>query len=469
MPDRARMRMNAMDQPRKVMIPGDLPVGRIVKTWWPLAASWLLMAMELPFISSVVARLANPEINLAAWGGVVFPLSLLIEAPIIMLLAASTALSKDWASYLKMRRFMMATSAALTAMHLAIAFTPIFDLVVLNVIGAPEAILEPARIGLRLMIPWTWSIAYRRFNQGVLIRQGHSSAVGVGTFIRLTADIGVLGLGLLLKRFPGTMVAGTAVALGVMAEALYAGIRVQPVLRIHLKTAPVVAPALEWRSFFAFYIPLAMTSLITLLINPLGSAALARMPFALESLAVWPVVSGLVFILRSMGVAYNEVVVALLDEPFASRSLRRFAWGLAGASTVLLVLFAASPLSVFWFSTFSGLRPDLAMLAKNAVWFALPLPAMNVAQSWFQGVLLHTKRTRAVTEAVVVFIVVSALFLTGGVLWHELPGLYIGWLAFSMGGIAQSLWLWLRSRSSMAELDSSTVSANDQVLHHPRE
>lgn len=65
---------------------------RIVKTWWPLAASWLLMGLEGPAISAVIARLANPEINLAAYGGVVFPLTLFIEAPIIMLLAASTAL-----------------------------------------------------------------------------------------------------------------------------------------------------------------------------------------------------------------------------------------------------------------------------------------------------------------------------------------------------------------------------------------
>ena len=65
---------------------------RVVRTWWPLAASWLLMASEQPVLSAIVARLAEPEINLAAWGGLVFPLALIIESPIIMLLSASTAL-----------------------------------------------------------------------------------------------------------------------------------------------------------------------------------------------------------------------------------------------------------------------------------------------------------------------------------------------------------------------------------------
>ncbi|MGB2983166.1 MAG: hypothetical protein WBC63_04810, partial [Candidatus Bipolaricaulia bacterium] len=80
---------------------GRLTTAGVVRTWWPLAASWMLMALEGPAINVVVARLANPKIHLATYGSLVFPLALFIEAPIIMLLAASTALCKDWAAYQK--------------------------------------------------------------------------------------------------------------------------------------------------------------------------------------------------------------------------------------------------------------------------------------------------------------------------------------------------------------------------------
>ena len=66
----------------------DLNDRRIFKTWWPLAVSWLLMSVELPALSAVIARLPDPEIHLAAYGGVVFPIALIVESPIIMLLAA---------------------------------------------------------------------------------------------------------------------------------------------------------------------------------------------------------------------------------------------------------------------------------------------------------------------------------------------------------------------------------------------
>jgi hypothetical protein len=151
---------------------------RVVSTWWPLAASWLLMSLEGPAISAAIARLPNPTINLAAYGGVVFPLALIIESPIIMLLSASTALSKDEASYQKLWRFMMVSGAILTVLHFLIAFTPLYYPLVVVPLGVPPEIVEPARQGLCIMLPWTWSIAYRRFNQGTLIRFGRSRAVG---------------------------------------------------------------------------------------------------------------------------------------------------------------------------------------------------------------------------------------------------------------------------------------------------
>ena len=95
-------------------------------------------------LSAFVARLNDPKIHLAAYGGVVFPLALLIEAPIIMLLAASTALSKDWASYQKLRMYMLGSGAVLTVFHIFVAFTPFYYTVVGSLISAPEEIIEPA-------------------------------------------------------------------------------------------------------------------------------------------------------------------------------------------------------------------------------------------------------------------------------------------------------------------------------------
>ncbi len=428
-----------------------LPFRRILKVWWPLAASWLLMGMEMPILSAFIARLADPKINLAAYGGIVFPLALIIEAPVIMLLAASTALSKDWASYQKLRNYMLLAGGLLTALHILVVVTPLYYFVAESLLGAPAEIIEPARIGLLIMTPWTWTIAYRRLNQGVMIRFGHSNIIGIGTGVRLGMDILILSIGYFLK-FPGIIMATSAVAAGVTAEAIYIGFRVQPVLRLELKAAPVIQPPLSYRAFASFYIPLVMTSLLTLLMLPLGSAALGRMPMALESLAVWPVVSGFIFMLRSMGVAFNEVVVALLDEPLSTKSLRQFTRLLSTATTAALLLIAATPLSIFWLQDISALSPSLTALARTGLWIGILLPGLNTLQSWYQGALLNSGKTRGISEAVVLFLVATGLLLWGGVAWGKMTGLYVGLAAFSVGMLLQTLWLWVRSRPTVLAL-----------------
>lgn len=416
---------------------------RVLTTWWPLAASWMMMGAEQPLVGAVVARLAEPEVQLAAYGSVVYPLALVVEAPVIMLLAASTELSRDRVAFRALRRVAHGLGLGLSLLHLLLAATPLFDVVVRRVLDVPAAVLEPARLGLLLLLPWTWSIASRRFHQGLLIRHGRARAVGVGTAVRLTVTSSTLGIGLGLAA-PGVVVASVALSLGVMAEALYAAWRAREVVRAlpeHSEREP-----LRGRAFWRFYVPLAMTPLITLAILPFGTAAVARMPQALWSLAVWPVISGLVFVLQSAGLAYNEVVVALLDEPGARAALRRFSLTLSLLVTALLALLSLTPLAEGWFSTVAGLSPSLAAMAGAALWMALPVPATRVLQSWYQGLLVNARRTRAITEAVVVFGATCGVVLAHG-MWHgSSSGLAIAVVAFSLGRLTQTAWLAWRAR-----------------------
>jgi hypothetical protein len=334
----------------------------------------------------------------------------------------------------------------------------LYYVVVEGLIGVPGEIVEPARIGLMLMLPWTWAIAYRRFQQGVLIGFGYSGAVGVGTLVRLAAGGLVLGLGYFTHLLPGVAVGALAQALGVISEAVYAGIRVRPVLRNELAQA-AVTERLTWRTFADFYVPLALTSLITLLWQPVGSAALSRMPDALNSLAAWPVVSGLIMLLRSFGIAYNETVVALLDKENAWHSLRRFTAWMALATTALQLLVVATPLAEFYFARFSALPANLVVLAKAAIWLALPMPALAVLQSWFQGAILVGRRTRGVPESVMVFFGTALVVLGIGVAAGRWTGLFVSIIGFMLASFTQMAWLWFRSRPVLERLRAGVSAA----------
>ena len=424
-----------------------LTTKQIVTTWWPLAFSWLLMSAEQPALAAVVLRLPNGEINMAAFGGITFPLALIIEAPIIMLLAASTALSKDWDSFQKLKRYMFTASVILTIVHILVAFTPLYDFVARVVLGSPAETIEPGRIGLMIFTPWTWAIAYRRFHQGMLIRFNRSYTIGAGTLIRISANVLVLVGGFLLGNIPGIVVASCAVIFGVFCEAVYVGIAAQQTISGALRRAVPDSTPLNFRFFMRFYIPLVLTSLLVLLVQPIGSAALGRMPMAIASLAAWPVVAGLVMLFRSLGTAFNEVVVALLHIPKARQALWRFCLALCVITTLALLAVTATPLSAWWFGTVTGLEPDRAPMAMAALWFLLPLPALTVLQSWYQGSLMHHRQTRSITESVVVFLVTSVLGLAACAAWSPAAGLYSAAAVFTVANLIQTGWLWMRAKN----------------------
>ena len=424
-----------------------LTMKKIFTTWFPLMGSWLMMSLELPVINAIIARLANPDINLAAYGGVVYPIALTIEAPVIMMLAASTAMSKDWKSYQRLKKITLIMGGILSILHFIVAITPIYDWIVTILLGAPQAVIEPARQGLLLLSPWTLAIAYRRFQQGAMIRFNRSHMVSEITLVRLITVAAVLSGGLFLKTIPGATLAGLAQGVGVSAEAIFAGLRARKI-RFEIESASTTKTPLSMKRFIRFYIPLAATSSLWLLWQPLISAAVSRMPNPLESLAIWSVLTGLLFIFRSPGVAYNEAVVALLDESRSFIALRKFAHLAAAVVCILAIGFVVTPLSDFWFSTIASLTQEKALIARIAISLGIPLTFLQMYISLFQGIIVSKEKTGPVAEAVVLFLVSMLTVLVIGVVTAAYKGVYVAVASFTIAHISQVLWLLIRSRKN---------------------
>ncbi len=209
---------------------------------------------------------------------------------------------------------------------------------------------------------------------------------------------------------------------------------------------------LTWRGFSAFYTPLALTTLLGLMVQPLVSAALGRMPGALVSLAVWPVIFGLLTVWQSVGIAYNEVVIALLEVPGAVPKLQRFTWWISSAVVLLFLGMVVTPLAPLWLRHVAALSPDLVALARPALAIGLLLPGLRMLQSWFQGTLVFSQHTPAITESVAIFLLTSGTLLFVGVRLDGVSGLYMALVAYLIGFALQTAWLWWRSRPVLAEL-----------------
>ncbi len=385
------------------MVDEELTQGRIFRFWLPLAATWLMMAIEGPFLAAIIARLPEPIYNLAAYG-VAYSLALVVEAPVIMLMSAATALARNRASYLRLRNFTHAINAGVTLAMLCAIVPSIFNWLALDLIGLPPEVASRTHVALLILLPWPATIGIRRLYQGVLIRHGLTRRVAYGTVARLGA---MFGTAFVLARFTnveGAWVGAAALTMGVSCEAVVSRLMASGALRTLLETpGEATAAASSYAALSRFYYPLALTTLLSLGIHPVVTFFMGNSRASLESLAVWPVVFALVFVFRSLGLAYQEVVIALMgDEGENYRKLRHF--GLVLSLTVVggLALIAWTPLSGFWFRTVSGLTEELTLFALTPTRIMTVIPGLTALLSFQRAILVVRGTTNAITAATLI-------------------------------------------------------------------
>ena len=441
---------------------------RIAAFWAPLAGTWLMMAAEGPYLAAIIARLGQPTENLAAFG-VAFALAIIIEAPVIMLMAASTALVTDAASYAALRRFAYTLGAALTLVQIVAVLPPVFDRLAVSLIGLPPDVARLTHQGLVIMLPWPIAIGYRRFRQGLLIRRRLTRLVTYGTVLRLAA---MSAAALAAARVPGLQgvhVGTIALAVGVVVEALASRVMTRGVVaelqaapphpvageagsaaeaataeraqaasaaadpgspaagsgaagsaasdpgaaKTGVRAAARPGAALTMPAIFRFYLPLAMMSILAMAVQPAVTFFVGQSRYALESLAVLPVIHGLTFLFRALGLSYQEVGIALFGDRWEQyRPIRNFGYLLAAAAAGGLALIVFTPLASVWFQGVSGLSPELTAFALLPAQILALLPAGSVWICFQRSVLVHARQTAPITWAGIFEVAVVVLLLT---------------------------------------------------------
>ncbi len=437
--------MSALARPSSQAIDRNAPVEhvpvdllRVFAMWLPLAASFELMAVEGPSLQAVVGRLPHPELNLAAWG-LTIGLSLLVESPVIMLLATSIAIVSDGHAFRVLRRFTLGLCVACTILTALLSFTPLYGFVTATLMRQPLDIRQAARPALQIMLLWTAAIGYRRFYQGVLVRYGYASRVSYGTVFRLTSILTVALLMVWTGRFSGVVAAALAIMSGVITEAtatrLFARVAVREV-----QAHPSTGDSLTLRAVLRFHGPLAATTLLTLLVEPLNSAALAWLPQARITLAAWPVAFMSVFIIRGLSFPLQETAVALATRSDGRRALHRFTRWVGVVTSILLAVLAFTPLLHVYLVKLLDTPPVLLPFVRTAVGLCVLQPFFTATGAFNRGVLMAFHRTgdvyRGMGASLLAQIVLLVLLVRLG--W---PGMWVAALSSSGSTLIEYLWL----------------------------
>lgn len=402
-----------------------------------------MMSVEGPLLSALIARLPDPKFNLAAYG-VAFSFALVIEAPIIMMLSAATTLVRNRQSYLSLKKFNLALMILLTVFMIVLVIPAIFYFIAEDLIGLPVEVSHLTHLALIIMIPWPAAIGFRRFYQGVLIRNDQTRKVAYGTIIRLLTIVITAFTLFYSTKIPGALVGAAALSIAVTFEAIATRFMAAKIVR-QIKEGTLIENSnynVNQKQIMSFYYPLALTSLLTLGVQPFVTFFIGQSRQPIESLAVMPVVTSFVFIFRGLGLSFQEVVVALLgDNKEGYLQLKLFAIKLAVILAGTLMIIAFTPLSDFWFKSVSGLTDYLADIASEPLMIMSFFPALTVLICFQRGTLVSVKNTKPITFGTAVEFITIIVVLFIAIKYFSAIGAIAATISFVLGRIAANVYL----------------------------
>lgn len=439
---------------RKLRMPGLQTLApppslhQILALWIPLAASMVMMVLEPSIINIGLGRTRLPELALAAYG-IAAGLALLVEAPIMMLIDASVAWVTDRQVFALLRRFTLILGLLVTAVGLLVSVTPLYPLIVVDWMNIPADVAAEARPTLAILSFWPLPIAWRRTHQGVLIRAGQTTIITIATAIRLVALAVAMYGGLALWPQGGAVVAGLAMEVSVVVEALVITWATGQVLRsgrLPDTTPEGEYPPRTMGALWRAYSPLSTSSILRQTARPLLNAGIAAALLPRASLAAWPVAWGLATLVAGPAWSLQQLTTALAKNEASYRRVRDFGLALSASLSAILAVIAFTPLYSMIMGGIYNLSPELQELARPAIQMLAFLPLVMGLQSVLRGLLIRAGWTAPVRTAMWINVSVLAITLLVGALSGAVDGVTLAALATLAGGFAELIWLAWRAR-----------------------
>jgi hypothetical protein len=337
---------------------------------------------------------------------------------------------------------------------------PVFGFLTGTLLNVPQRVADLTHGALLILLPWPSAIGYRRFLQGTLVRHDMTRRVAYGTVVRIVSMALGAAVGALLLGLRGAHVGAMGLATGVVAEAIAS----------RLMAAGVIADLLAGRrkrdtpedltlaGIASFYFPLATMSILAMAIHPMLTFFMGRSRLPIESLAVLPVVQGMAFFFRSLGLSYQEVTIALMgDRAEHLERIGTFAAVLAFAGSAGMAAIVFTPLAGVWFRAVAGLTPQLTALALVPARIAALLPALTLLMSFQRALLVSARLTRPLTGATVVEVGGIAMVLSIAILGLDVMGAVGAMTALVLGRLAGNTYLAVPCFTAVRSLRKSTA------------
>jgi Na+-driven multidrug efflux pump len=215
---------------------------------------------------------------------------------------------------------------------------------------------------------------------------------------------------------------------------------------------------IDWKSFIRYYTPFMLNSIILILYNPMNSAAMGRLPFALASMATWPVVNGFAHMINNLGQACREVTLTYFRHEGVYPLVRKFCVIVGLISVGIVLVFAITPLFDWYLRVVVSLPEHLIEYAKNTLHILIPMGIIFSLSNMYTGVVSYNKKTFSLLTSTIAQLSIVFVGLTISIAIWDGPGLYAVAVVSLISSAVQLSWLYFSNKNYLAGLNLDNLS-----------
>jgi Na+-driven multidrug efflux pump len=411
----------------------------------PLIFMSELMMVSHSVIHAFLARLPDPKIALAAFS-ISFSIQTMMAGFVAVLSLAAISYASARQTFHRLLRFGWGATLFTSGITLAIALTPLGDLVYGTLLGAGAEVTRQAREASLVFAFILPVVVVRQVSNGLIMANRKTMLITLAAGVRL-GSLAVL-LSVTPQLLPRAAAGAVALLLCIAIETCFVVAVTSPFYRALPKQGGERASYPEiWR--FAW----------PLMLNQMGENGLAltinfflgRLLRADLALAAFGVVRGLVMLLASPLRNLAQTAQALVKSPEEARIILRFAGVVVGVFTLIVFLLFYTPMRTVVLERVMGLTGELADYIAPAMMAALAVPMLWGFAAVFRGLIIARRRTRRLAASAGARLAAVTLVASLTLWAPEINGAVVGVCAlmgaFGTEGLLLGSWLYAAGRA----------------------
>ena len=355
--------------------------------FWPLALTGLTILLARQFRNGALSRYPEATYELAIFA-VATSLIFVFSAAQLFLPQMSNLFDRSPDAHRVCIRFTIAFCVILTLPLVFLGATDPGREIIMVIFNVEGDALDAVTRYIRLLSPLVLLLGLQRYYTGLLIQNRQTVKVTLIHCVYLASVIAMLIVGFQSGWKPFV----TLTLAQLVPSSIHLLLTYWVYRNVYVAPEESEQKVPTYRAVFEFFWPAALTSLSFALSRPTIYSFVSHTPNAIATIAALRITFDLSMIFRSPINEFRHLFVT-----FGERDLpeaRRFMFWIIVVITGIMILVAATPLSIYLLHDLLGVSDVVLSFSLEIFWILCLMPFISGARNYFHSVSLLERRTR---------------------------------------------------------------------------